>query len=336
MEKLELLKEIKNDFFEKYNDVLLKQEQDIENEIKFYANDNLENLFDLIETFLSSEGDKTTQQAVVLEIMNTALKNDIPFSKECFFESPIEYLLFMALQKTMPYHISKQAYLLPQVEVCDKKYRLDFGLIKRSVSDNDDEKGLLIGIECDGYDVHYGTSHKAAKTAERIRNIKMSENIEVFQYTGKEIYANSVKLANEFWEYVEANLFPRASTELYADFDSVCALVSRYFNNPEKIEDFYVYQYEHIDVLDFMPSSNAVLGKYKGYNIILDKIKKRFVAAGWEGDGEIQLLWLPPFCDNIYADTFGVLTWFVKQDNNGTAFICSPMELPFERFGGKY
>jgi hypothetical protein len=64
---------------------------------------------------------------------------------------------------------------------------------------------------------------------------------------------------------------------------------------------------------------------------MLEAVKQRFASAGWEGDGEIQLMWLPPFVGAGAEDTWGVAVWFVKQDNNGTAFMASPVPLPFSR-----
>ncbi|MDE6384998.1 MAG: hypothetical protein K2L36_02490, partial [Eubacterium sp.] len=216
-------------------------------DVLYGAQYNLENFFEAIKTFLSFECDKTTQQAIALEMMTDPLNNDMPILTECFFESPIEYLLFTALQKTIPFHISQQSYLFPQIEVCDKKYRLDIGLLKRKNHGNDGENNLLVGIECDGYKTHYADNIKAAKTAERIREIKMQENIEVFQYTGKEIFANAIELANKFWKYVEQNIFPPIKSYLYYDFDSIYEFVQTYLENPKRAKNFYVYEYEHID-----------------------------------------------------------------------------------------
>ncbi len=328
MDKIKIFDDIKNKFFENYDAVSKKQ--DVNDEMLYFSRNNLENLFELIKNFLSAEGDKTTQQSIALEIMTSSLINDIPISKEGFFESPIEYLLFTALQRTMPFHISQQAYLLPQVEVCNKKYRLDIGLIKRSFNDDSEGNNVIIGIECDGYETHYGDKTKAAKTAKRIREIKMAESIEIFQYTGKEIFANAIELANKFWNYIEQNIFPPIKSNLYYDYDCIYEFVERYLKNPELVKHFYVYAYEHIDILDFMPSANSVLCKYKGYDILLDNVKSKLYEKGWEGDGEIQLLWIPPFCDLPYEDTWGILTWFVKQENNGTSFIASPYKLNFK------
>ena len=107
-------------------------------------------------------------------------------------------------------------------------------------------------------------------------------------------------------------------------------MVREYLQNTKLVENFYVYHYEHIDILELMPLSDAVLNKYRGYKNLINAIKNKLTESGWEGDGEIQLLWLPPFCDLPAEDSYGTIAWLVKQKNNGTAFICSPCELNYK------
>jgi hypothetical protein len=92
-----------------------------------------------------------------------------------------------------------------------------------------------------------------------------------------------------------------------------------------------VYQYHHVDFLDFMPRARVVLEAVPNASAVLEAVEQRFARAGWEGDGEIQLLWLPPFVGAGVEDTWGVAVWFVKQGNNGTSFLASPVPLPFAR-----
>jgi hypothetical protein len=42
--------------------------------------------------------------------------------------------------------------------------------------------------------------------------------------------------------------------------------------------------------------------------------------VGWEGDGTIQMMWLPPFVGAGVEDAHGVFIWHVKQANNGTSW----------------
>jgi hypothetical protein len=52
-------------------------------------------------------------------------------------------------------------------------------------------------------------------------------------------------------------------------------------------------------------------------------------AAGWEGDGRIQYMILPPY---LSADSDGDTHWFpvffVKQSNNGSGFLAALRALP--------
>ena len=99
--------------------------------------------------------------------------------------------------------------------------------------------------------------------------------------------------------------------------------------HPDGIQAYYVYTYEHIDILDFLPLAKDMLGKYDGYTPLLEQVKALFARNGWEGDGEIRLMWFPPFLKIGVEDTWGTLAWFVKQSNHGTSFIASPVPIPY-------
>lgn len=102
-------------------------------------------------------------------------------------------------------------------------------------------------------------------------------------------------------------------------------------HNPAAVDDFYVYSYHHVDELAHMPRAEEVLGNVDGFAEAFERIKERLKVAGWEGDGEIRLMWIPPFVGAGVEDTWGVGVWFVKQSNNGTAWMASPVPLPFPR-----
>jgi TIR domain len=118
---------------------------------------------------------------------------------------------------------------------------------------------------------------------------------------------------------------------IFGESWGVQELLREEITKPDSIKDFHVYQYEHVDFLGFMPRAQAVLHAVENADAVLKAVGQRFKRAGWEGDGEIQLMWLPPFVGAGVEDTWGVAVWFVKQDNNGTAFIASPVPLPFSR-----
>jgi len=109
------------------------------------------------------------------------------------------------------------------------------------------------------------------------------------------------------------------------------AMLGEEISNPSAIDDYYVYRYEHIDILDFMPLATKVLQGVKNSKRIIEAVERRLKKDGWEGDGDLQILWLPPFVGAGVQDTYGVTIWFVKQGNNGTSFLASPVVLPFTR-----
>lgn len=117
---------------------------------------------------------------------------------------------------------------------------------------------------------------------------------------------------------------------------------------PEDIRDFYIYRYEWIDVLDFQIGF-VENNETKAY---LNEAKNKFLSCGWEGDGEIGLIWMPPFVLNTVIKggsekfiekygteswkngilvptswTRGVLIWHVKQTEGGLSYLLSPLEL---------
>ncbi|MCD7931867.1 MAG: hypothetical protein LUH15_11195 [Tannerellaceae bacterium] len=57
-----------------------------------------------------------------------------------------------------------------------------------------------------------------------------------------------------------------------------------------------------------------------------DKVLDLFKKAGWEGDGELLVSWIPPFATSIHVPD-GIFVYYVKQKNNGTSFIFSLTEL---------
>jgi hypothetical protein len=100
---------------------------------------------------------------------------------------------------------------------------------------------------------------------------------------------------------------------------------------PESMADFPVYAFEWIDNLHFVLSPQRFLPDPSAH---VAAARAAFLKAGWEGDGEIGLLWLPPFVFPASAQisTLGVAVWHVKQTEDGTSWLLSPIELPFEGF----
>jgi len=85
--------------------------------------------------------------------------------------------------------------------------------------------------------------------------------------------------------------------------------------------DLIVLQYEHIDFYEFLKLPRDVYSNDANLDLAIEKVKKIFKRNGWEGDGEITILWLPPFLDQADDENYGTLVWHVKQNNNGTSFL---------------
>lgn len=102
---------------------------------------------------------------------------------------------------------------------------------------------------------------------------------------------------------------------------------------PEALHEFHLDTYEWIDNLYFIRPPEDFLPREK-LQPYLDIVRDTFLKAGWEGTGEIGLLWLPPFIfhSQFAGDTRGVVLWFVKQREDGIAWMLSPVELPFEKW----
>lgn len=93
---------------------------------------------------------------------------------------------------------------------------------------------------------------------------------------------------------------------------------------PETLKSFRVLIYSWIDNLNFTLNPADCLENYEKYIVVAKEI---FLAHDWDGDGEIELMWIPPFMfDPATQDspTQGVVVWHVKQLENGLSFILHP------------
>src|SRR5438876_11820454 len=105
---------------------------------------------------------------------------------------------------------------------------------------------------------------------------------------------------------------------------------------PMALRQFYLYCHEYIDCLHFLldPGECVTLAPVSEY---ISEAAIRFSDAGWDGDGDIQLLWLPSFVFplNLNIAWEGIILWHVKQLEDGISWLLSPIELPFEDFRGQ-
>ena len=98
--------------------------------------------------------------------------------------------------------------------------------------------------------------------------------------------------------------------------------------SPAQLDTFVLLSYEWIDNLNFTLNPKEHLEDGEDY---IQKAKERFLKAGWSGDGEIGLMWIPPFMfKGIRTEEFtnGVIIWHVKQKQDGISWILSPIKLP--------
>jgi hypothetical protein len=89
----------------------------------------------------------------------------------------------------------------------------------------------------------------------------------------------------------------------------------------------YVYQWSHIDTFEWIFRPQVYGGDWQPE---IERARIAFLASGWEGDGEIGVIWLPPFVVDG-DDTVGRLIWHVKQSNNGISFLCSERPIYLEQ-----
>lgn len=102
---------------------------------------------------------------------------------------------------------------------------------------------------------------------------------------------------------------------------------------PSKIENYFFYFYEYIDDLGFMLNAFDVLGDWEHKENFLKVLNNNFKKHGWDGDGEIQILWLPPFISLENKDTYGKMVFHVKQIEDGISWIAAPFQLPVDWLG---
>ncbi len=96
---------------------------------------------------------------------------------------------------------------------------------------------------------------------------------------------------------------------------------------PDTLRTYGVMCYEWIDNLCFTIDPFECLDNAEEYIKIA---KEHFLAAGWDGDGQVELMWIPPFMfDGIRTDEFttGVTVWHVKQLEDGISWVLHPRNI---------
>jgi hypothetical protein len=130
-------------------------------------------------------------------------------------------------------------------------------------------------------------------------------------------------------ETFEDFLEPLSSGE--DEYDYIDSFLAHEIRNPRSIHKYFVYEYQHLDELEFIKDAHRYTQHIPNRDEILKEVSHLFEHSGWEGDGDLGLIWFPPFVDAGIEDTWGFVVWHVKQSNNGTSWLASPYELPFKR-----
>jgi hypothetical protein len=102
----------------------------------------------------------------------------------------------------------------------------------------------------------------------------------------------------------------------------------------EKLREFHSYGYEYIDNRHFALKPEEVLGTLEIASPYVEEAKRRFYDMDWHGDGDVELLWIPPFAFPLSLEfpPVGIVIWHVKQTEDGISYLLSPIPLPFEEF----
>ena len=91
--------------------------------------------------------------------------------------------------------------------------------------------------------------------------------------------------------------------------------------------NYNVKVYHYIDNLEHLIDPKTI---FPDCDDEIEEVKLAFKENGWEGDGEIKLIWIPPFvCEATNWITEGIYVWHVKQANNGDSFLAYKGDFPF-------
>jgi hypothetical protein len=91
-------------------------------------------------------------------------------------------------------------------------------------------------------------------------------------------------------------------------------------------EELSVHENKHVFETDGFKRPETYLDISPYSPALLEKVKAAFIKAGWEGKGDIGLMYVKPFKpnrapDDASADALGSFIWHVRQDNNGKSFL---------------
>lgn len=95
----------------------------------------------------------------------------------------------------------------------------------------------------------------------------------------------------------------------------------------DELYEFEIMAYEWIDNLNFTLRPEDCIKNADKYISIA---RTRFLESGWNGEGNIELMWIPPFMlkqDMQFSNTKGVVVWHVKQEEDGISWLLYPVDI---------
>ncbi|RRJ95183.1 hypothetical protein Ga0100231_013570 [Opitutaceae bacterium TAV4] len=116
---------------------------------------------------------------------------------------------------------------------------------------------------------------------------------------------------------------------------------SKFYAHIPNMAHYTIQEYHHVDdfrclrpLSEFVSDISGVLDSPDAEiaELAIAELRKRISAAfrkaGWEGDGDINVVFVPPFlCDTGYTSCTAI--FHVKQSNNGTSYIALPNGVRF-------
>jgi hypothetical protein len=98
-------------------------------------------------------------------------------------------------------------------------------------------------------------------------------------------------------------------------------------------EELSVHENHHVFDTDCFERPETFLSISPYSLTLLEKVKAAFKKAGWEGTGDLGLLYVKPFTinlppDKVSPDKTGSFIWRLRQKSNGISFMGTyPMSL---------
>lgn len=109
------------------------------------------------------------------------------------------------------------------------------------------------------------------------------------------------------------------------------ALWKTFFGNAGCVRNYHFYSYEYMDDLSFMPSAHDAFTGWEEGEALIARVEEKFKDMGCQGDGEMQVMWLPPFVGAAEENNYGCYVLHYKQFEDGVSWLASPFVLPFIR-----